>query len=239
MLRGLLVYFIFTATLMGCQSMRSRRQHEITDGPCASGLIEIPLHPQAWTVEYSGYGRVEFAPQKNELWMSPQGARTPQATHASLVLSHFKLDPKSFHVVVEYQNLHPLRTGTANPWEVFWLFFQYQKQPSGLKSTNYVIAKTNGLEMGRASGTNQQDFLKTTDSPKADFNRWHRLELRRSPTQLSVILDDEKAFDWEIPSPAPSGKPSAPDLFDQEGQLGLYTEDAEVLIRKVCLRNGP
>ncbi len=186
------------------------------------------MNSQNWTVAYSGYGKIEFDHKTNEILIAPQQARTPQSTHASLVLSNQHVT-NNFDVIVEYKNNEPLRTTAPNPWEVFWLFFQYQKGVGPHKTTNYAVAKPNGIELGKAFDEVGQSFLKTVDHPIASFNQWHQLRIKRSGEKLTLYFDNKKIFDWD-------DKNAKEKLYDHQGPLGLYSEDASVTIRKVCLR---
>ena len=212
---------LFLGLLIGCISL-NKKTPRTPMLHCPTGYNEITLSPSNWTVEYSGYGNVEFTSEQ-EIDVTPRPARTPQSTHASLVLSKLNL-PNNFDVLVEYKNNRALRKNTPNPWEVFWLFFQYQKQDNNSKITNYIVAKTNGVELGKAFGETGQEFIKTVEKPHATFNEWHLLRLNKTDSELLIELDGQKAMGS-----------SSQGLFQHQGRLGLYSEDAAVTIRKVCL----
>lgn len=192
---------------------------------CPQDMKEVPLTKHHWLTEYLGYGNVDYL-KSNEIFMSPKRARTPQSTHATLVLSNFTL-AENFDLIVEYKNNQALREQTPNPWEVFWLFFQYQKATERQKLTNYVVAKPNGIELGKAFDEEGQEFLKTASSPTASFNEWHQLRVKRENSVVTIYFDEKKALEW---------KPSDTEqqLFNHEGYVGLYSEDASVTIRKFC-----
>lgn len=196
---------------------------------CPYPMREIPLSSQHWNVEYSGFGKIEFDHKTNEILIAPQEARTPQSTHASLVLSK-QILTNYFDLIVEYKNNEPLRKTMPNPWEVFWLFFQYQKV-GGQKRTNYAVAKPNGMELGKAFDEVGQTFLKTTDYPKTSFNQWHQLRIKRMGPQLILYFDNKKIFAWQA-------SPDQDRLYDHHGPIGLYSEDASVTIRKLCLQSS-
>ncbi len=196
---------------------------------CPMGTVELPLNQQNWKTEYEGFGRVTFADE--QIRMEPKSARTPQSTHASLVLSNLILPAGDFDLYVEYKNELALRETPPNPWELFWILFQYQQGPQQTKVTNYIIAKPNGIELGRASGLVDQTFLKTSEQPRAQFNKWHTLELIRKNSILTVIFDGKKAFDWNDLDSTDENKK----LFNQTGRIGLYSEDAKVTIKRVCV----
>ena len=215
--------FLFSLVSLNCSSLTTQSLVSPMEA-CPKDFKEIALSPQLWQTEYSGYGHVEFSPSINEILMSPKPARSPQSTHASLVLSKFSL-PNDFELIVEYKNNQALRSVNPNTWEVFWLFFQYRKEQDGTKSTNYVIAKPNGMELGKAYGEVEQVYVKTVDSPKATFNQWHQLRIKKHQQALKVLFDQQQAFDTNMQ-----------DLFTHEGFIGLYSEDASVTIRKFCIR---
>lgn len=197
---------------------------------CPEGTTEIPLNQQNWKTEYEGFGRVSY--EDGKIRMEPKSARTPQSTHASLVLSNLILPAGDFDLFVQYKNELALRATPPNPWELFWILFQYQQGPEQTKVTNYIIAKPNGMELGRASGLVDQRFLKTSDEPRAQFNKWHTLQLVRKGPVLTVIFDGKKVFDWnDLESPDENLR-----LFNQTGRIGLYSEDARVVVKRVCVR---
>ncbi len=194
-------------------------------------MVELPMTAQHWNVEYSGYGKVEFDAKTNQIEIAPKEARTPQSTHATLILSK-QILTNTFDLIVEYKNNKALRAGPPNPWEVFWLFFQYQKVHGSNKRTNYVIAKPNGIELGKAFDEVGQSFLKTADYPVASYNQWHQLRIKRNATQLTLYFDNKKVFEWQESNDQEK-------LFDHLGVIGLYSEDASVTIRKTCLQVTP
>ena len=149
------------SALLGCGSIvfAQNRYDE-----CPEGTVESMLDQKQWNVAYTGYGRVDFEVKdgKKAVNMEPALARSPQSTHASLVLSKFKLPADSFDLHIQFMNDKPVRgPAAANPWETFWLMFQYQPQAKGQKTTNYIAAKPNGIELGTAFGDVGQTFLRT------------------------------------------------------------------------------
>lgn len=196
---------------------------------CPDGMKLVPLNPENWTSAYTGYGEISFNDGVAQL--APRAARSPQSTHASLALSKLELPADDFKLQVEYRNIQALRAGPPNPWELLWIFFQYRNGSPNGKTTNYVVAKTNGLEIGKAFGEVDQVFLKTTEAPRANFRDWHLLSIERAGNQLRIQLNAEPAMIWNEESISSS----ASRLFHQKGQIGLYTEDARVSVRKVCV----
>lgn len=216
-------------SFVSCSSLNKSNPHQPLV-ECPSGTKNIPLSQLNWGVEYSGYGSIEFSQKTNEIFMSPRAARGPQSTHASLIPSKFILN-QDYDLFVEYKNNKPLRAESPNPWEVFWLFFQYQKSEGRSKLTNYLMAKPNGIEMGKAFDEDGQTFIKTVDHPKASFNQWHLLRIKKQKDEISVYFDQQKVFDWK----APEDSNDQTSLFTHQGQIGLYSEDASVVIRRVCV----
>ena len=192
---------------------------------CPQGLNDIPLTVENWKTEYSGYGKVIY--QDNKIFMAPKEARIPQNTHASLVLSKFKVLSDNFEIVVDYKNVTSLRKVKPNTWEVFWLFFNYVPGADNVKTANYVVAKPNGIELGRAAKLTEQAFIKTAEEPRATFNEWHRLKVHKAGGALKVYFDEVFVFET-----------SEDQLFTAHGKIGLYTEDASVVIKRVCLNTN-
>ncbi len=183
----------------------------------------LTLQPSQWTTLYSGQGEVHFTPKG--LSLKPAAAQTPEQTHAALVLSQIQ-NARYFDLEIVFQNVQPLRQGNPQPWEVFWLFFNYQTDHQNQKKTNYLILKPNGLELGRATQEVHQDILKTWPQPISRFGQDHHLRLQRWSTKLIITLDQQPEVTYEFVKDAE--KP-----FDQQGHIGLYCEDAEVLVKSV------
>lgn len=182
------------------------------------------LQPQDWKIAYPGQGEVSFTAEG--LKLQPASALEPGKTHAALVLSETLPLSRFFEVDLRFQNRRPLRVGAPNPWEVFWLFFNYQTARDGKKKTNYLILKPNGIEVGRATKEVDQVILKTWNEPVIRYGEEHRLRLKRWGTKLIIQADEHPELVYEFIHD--SQQP-----FDQKGQIGLYSEDAEVLIREL------
>ena len=196
-----------------------------SNSDCPGGLKPIALSSLYWTEAYDGYGKITFS--GGILHLEPRRARSPQSTHASLVLSKAILPSEKFDILIEYKNSEALRRESPNPWELLWVFFQYQPAGGLEKTTNYVIAKTNGLEIGKAFGEIGQTFLKTDESSRAGFEKWHTLRIQRDGGNLRVQLDAHPPLLWK--------DSDSTRLYNQQGGIGLYTEDARVSVRKVCV----
>lgn len=215
---SLFIFLTIFCTFSGCATTAA--------SSCPEGTIEVPLTQEHWKTEYEGFGKVSIDGNSKQIKMSPKAARTPQSTHASLVVSKLALPANEFDVFIEYKNEQTLRNSPPNPWELLWVFFQYQAGPADTKTTNYVVAKANGIELGKAFGHEDQIFLKTSEQPKAAFNKWHTLRLRKRDSKLEVYFDNKLALNWQEQTNA--------QLFNQPGKIGLYSEDASVTIRRVC-----
>jgi hypothetical protein len=96
------------------------------------------------------------------------------------------------------------------------------RRPS--KQSNYFAYKTNGVELGRMFGIVDQHFL-MTHSSQTQLGR-HRIEIERTPTGVRVWVDEKLSLDFRNRI-----WPNA--LYDHHGSIGLYVEDAEVIIENV------
>lgn len=179
----------------------------------------LPPTPEHWRTEYDGFGKVDF---QDGVVLSPGIADRPSVTHAALVTTRALADLRDFAISVTFENRRALRSPAANPWEVFWLFFNYRSDGAGGKSTNYLALKPNGLELGKAWGEVEQEFLWTAPEPTVAFGRNESFVLIKRGTSLTLRKDGKN---FALGDQAK--------LFDQEGSFGLYTEDAEVVIREV------
>ncbi len=122
-----------------------------------------------------------------------------------------------FDFVISKQN----RTGTPNPWKSFWFFWSYQKQNGDNKNTNYLVFKTNGLELGKAFGITGQTFLWTTDIIHFEIGKPYSVDLKFVHDSLQIRIND-LLF---IPPPV------LQNTFLTAGSMGFYSEDADVNLK--------
>lgn len=191
----------------------------------ASAWIPIPLTLDDWTTIYTGYGEVVFNPDAT-LTLDPMAATSPDETHAALVVLNDAVFCPSvdFTIRVTATTQTQLRTPPANPWEVFWLFFNYEDDPTF--QTNYLILKPNGIELGKAFGDSLQEFLYTAPSPQLVLGQPATYEIVKIGTSLQISINGEPIF----------AEPQDFPLFLNPGQIGLYTEDATVIVHEVLLQ---
>lgn len=188
----------------------------------------ITLDPDDWTIVYTGYGTVDLN-DPDGFFLEPMAATGPSETHAALLLSDeiagctFQDFRLTVHATTEAQ----LRTPLPNPWEVFWIFFNYQTTTSG-KETNYFILKTNGIELGQAYDSVGQNFLFTASAPTLSVGEEYEYVLEKIGAELTVAIDGVTVLSY-------GSDPTDDPLYDQAGQIGLYTEDARVRIHSVSL----
>lgn len=192
---------------------------------CPDGYRDISLKKDNWINQYPNSGKVSFKEKKNIISMVPKVALVSATTHASLVLSKFDIKSENFDIIVDYKNDRALREKDPNPWEVFWLFFNYVPGLHHTKTTNYVIAKPNGLEVGRAAKEIDQVYVKTSELVSAKFNQWHRLRVQKQGEIVKFYFD--KIYIFEVATSV---------LFTAPGRIGLYSEDAAVTVKRVCLK---
>lgn len=156
---------------------------------------------------------------------------TQTPLQAQQTFSDLKIFPRlhpttNFVVQFEFKVLKQNRVTNPNPWESFWFFWSYNKEPNQKKRTNYLAFKTNGLELGRAYDEVGQTFIWTDEASKIEINRWYKVNLNFSNLQLTISLDDKN-----IAVPA--------DLllktYQNPGRIGLYSEDSDVDIKNFQL----
>lgn len=199
-------------------------QEEISSSPI------IPTTAENWTVVYNGYGSVVFDEEEGII-MEPMAATSAGETHSALVLAKIteECPVADFSLTVEAVTEEQLRSGDPNPWEVFWIFFNYL--PSGDdKTTNYFILKTNGIELGRAFDETGQEFLFTAGGPQLTVGTANTFVLEKTGNLLTVFIDGTEVLNYtggELPDA----------LYDTPGSIGLYTEDARVKINSVMLES--
>lgn len=189
-------------------------------------VAAFAMQPAQWKTEYDGQGQVKF--EARGLRLRPQAALLPTETHAALVLSRAAKDTRYFEVEVRFTNVASLRTVNPQPWEVFWLLFNYQPQGNE-KETNYIVLKTNGVEIGRAFGKLGQKILRTWEFPRTSFGTSQKLKVRRMGTRILIEVNDNAKLVYDF-----SQDEEQP--LNQSGTIGLYSEDAEVLIEDFVVR---
>jgi len=207
----ILALFTFFSSILNAQSKLKCEKWE-----------QIPLDSQNWHVAYDGFGAVRF---QSGVLLKPRAIASESGTHAALVLSKNEKQ-KDFLVRIKYQNQKAHRLPASNSWEVFWLMFNYQA--SGLnKKTNYLILKPNGIELGKAWGKVDQEFLKTDTSFKFQFDQDILVELMKKGQRIKAVVNQKDVFEYQ--------DKGGRKLFQTNGQFGLYTEDADVKVTEFSI----
>ncbi len=168
----------------------------------------------------------------NQIDYYPLSSSKSSETHATLLLLKQTVEnPVSdFELAVDLATVNQLRKGTtANPWEVFWLFFGY-KGSTASKTTNYFISKPApyGSELGLASGTVTQEFLNNSTVSPTEIGSRHVFTYRKQANVFSVRKDGQLIYSYTD---------SAKKLYANKGSLGFYSEDAHVQIYSVQFRS--
>jgi hypothetical protein len=189
----------------------------------------LALSEANWEKQYDGFGRIQF---KEGVLLEPQPAKQADVTHAALVLSRTDIDLSKTAVRIKYQNQRFLRSPAANPWEVFWVFFDYKVQPDHHKEANYFILKPNGIELGKAWKSIDQEFLATANEPRVNLMETVDLVLAQDQKRnLQVDINGKNVMLFQ--------NTKKRSLYKHSGRLGLYTEDARVVIQSVELCSLP
>lgn len=243
----LFVLVFITCTTLHCsESTLTSSEDTITAKNPDDSADESPIEDtntistteDQWMVVYDGYGSVNFD-SKNGIVMEPQ---TPVGsnTHAVLVIAKPTQENPitDFRITIVYSTDAQLRAAGPNPWEVFWIFFNFNfRDPSNIslgELTNYFIFKTNGIELGRAfdddAAAEQQVFLYTANAPQIVIGQTYTLTLEKRGQNLDVYINNTLIFSY-------TGS-SLPDfLYDAPGMIALYTEDARVTVYSVEIEN--
>ncbi len=181
-----------------------------------------------WDVVSNGFGSVSFDPVTGII-LEPKAATDPAETHASLLLSKFTEQSPlaNFKITIKASTDQQLRTPAPNPWECFWIFFNYTTGSNGKKVTNYFAFKTNGIELGTAYDEAGQTFLATSGTPTLQIGVSNEMSLTKQGQQLQVSIDGKIVMTYDG-----SGLP----LIDTKGSIGLYTEDAKVHISSILIQ---
>ncbi|MES2803546.1 MAG: hypothetical protein V4654_13715 [Bdellovibrionota bacterium] len=67
--------------------------------------------------------------------------------------------------------------------------------------------------------------MKTSEQVSAKFNQWHRLRAQKQGAIVKFYFDDNYII--EVATSV---------LFTANGRIGLYSEDALVVVKRVCLK---
>lgn len=190
----------------------------------------ITLQSQNFNVLYDGGGTVNFTAGQMEFY--PATAMISSQTHAPLILLRETVNTpvKDFEVIVDVTTVAQLRQGSSpNPWEVFWLFFNYTGGITD-KVTNYFISKPApyGSELGVASGEVTQDFLSDSSLYPTAVGERHVFTYKRKSNLFTVMKDGQLIFTFSDNSLK---------LSQNRGAIGFYCEDAKVQIHSVQYRS--
>jgi len=179
------------------------------------------IKQEDWQVAYTGYGNVSFT--NGAVLFAPEASTSPGQTHSVLINS--TITAKSFHLTIVANTIKQLRQNSQpNPWEVFWIFFNYVPVGAVEKNTNYLTLKTNGIELGTANASVGQQFLYTCNTPKITLDTNITYDLIWQNNLLEVNINNVLAFNFNN---------SKNQLYNVPGSIGLYCEDSKVLVSNV------
>lgn len=178
----------------------------------------IPTTSDQWQEVYNGYGTIAYD-YYNGVEMTPKASSAPNETHAALTLAKATVTHplKDFTIALTSKTEAQLRRGgQPNPWEVFWLFFNYNQDAKGRDQTNYLVIKPNGVEIGKAVGADRQVYLYTKGTPTSPIGTQAVWKVIKEGKMLTVFLNGTQVIQRSLA------------LYDVPGAVGLYTEDARV-----------
>jgi hypothetical protein len=180
----------------------------------------IPTTSDQWEEVYNGYGTIAYDYDKG-VEMMPKASSAPNETHAALTLAKATVTQplKDFTITLTSKTEAQLRTGSRpNPWEVFWLFFNYNQAAKGCDQTNYLVIKPNGVEIGKVLGSNRQIYLYTKGTPAIPIGTQAVWKVIKKGKILAVFLNGTQVIQRSLA------------LHNVPGAIGLYTEDARVRV---------
>jgi len=105
-------------------------------------------------------------------------------------------------------------------------YVQIGNGTSNDKKTNYFILKPNWCELGTAYGDLGQNFTATTSTPTLALGTPYQYTITKRGYHLTVAIDGVSVLDATYDHTG---------LYDQEGVIGLYCEDAAVQVTSVLL----
>lgn len=161
---------------------------------------------------------IDGAPQKlsRVVVLSPKAAEDPDATHAAMLIT-----TAIYHEQVSFggrvQTVRQIRIGSPpNPWECAWLVWSY----TDAEHFYYLAIKPAGWELGKRDPAypGGQRFLASGEGEFAT-GVWHSFMIIQDNNRIMIRLNE-----IDIASYSDTERPYL------QGRLGLYSEDAEVLL---------
>ncbi len=221
-------HFFFMSLISGCALMGINER-----APTVSDLIDIPLTPFHWQVVYGQPGNIKFQYlQTKDLYLQSENEQAADKTSAALLILNFGLQRpfRNFILEVEATTVKQFRPHLKNDWEVFWLFTNYRIGQDEKKETNYFLAKPNsGVELGKAFSEVGQTFLSTKDNQSFSIGKKMKYLFVKNDHQYTVYLNDRRAINYYHQS-------GEMKIYDHAGTIGLYVEDAAVIVHRVGIK---
>ena len=153
------------------------------------------------------------------LVLSPGAADSSDTTHSALLVTRESYSGR-IAFAGRVQTAKQLRTGSLpNPWECAWLVWNYQDE----EHFYYVALKPAGWEVGKRDPAypGGQHFLASGDDG-FPLGAWQEFRIVHEDASVTIQLNGAV-----IASIVDAERPL------KSGRLGLYTEDAEVLLDDV------
>ena len=183
--------------------------------------MKLEANESNWNINYDGYGEINF--DNDSIILKPKISTEEYETHSALVTTIEQA--KDFTLEIDAVTKCQLRENSQpNAWEVFWIFFNYNPTDDGKKKTNYFILKPNGYELGTAWDEVEQGFSDTGDSMSLTINEEYKYVITKIGRYMQISVNDVVLIDKEFDETK---------LYDETGSIGLYSEDAEVEIKRV------
>jgi len=183
--------------------------------------MRLKANESNWEINYDGYGEITF--DEEQVILKPKTSTEEYETHAALITTIERA--KDFTLEIDAITQCQLRENTQpNAWEVFWIFFNYNPTDDGKKKTNYFLLKPNGYELGTAWDEVEQGFSDTGDTMVLTIGEEYKYTITKTGRYLQICVNDIVLIDKEFDEDK---------LYDETGCIGLYSEDAEVVIKRV------
>ncbi|MFC5723080.1 family 16 glycoside hydrolase [Streptomyces gamaensis] len=186
---------------------------ESSGRPWADGSVHGP-----WRSVFDGQG--ENIGRHDGLFLSPRPARSPEVTHAGLIVSTQAYGAVDYRA--RMRAVAQLRTPRPNPWEVPWLLWAYADP----EHFYYISLKPNGWELGKRDPAypGGQRFL-ATGPGEFPVGSWSDVRVAQRGARMEVSVNGVGLVAYE----------------DRErpytsGSVGVYTEDASVEFRDLWAR---
>ena len=178
----------------------------------------------SWFVNFLGlgYARVVNAGSPR-LELCPGDVDVVGGTTRATLVTTTDVFTGDIQVSVDMLLIAQLRNTAPNAWESPWLIWHCTSSAGIPTGANYLALKTNGWELGLILGGDAQAFIATGALPTVSA-AFQTVRIRQVSKTVEVFIGGVQ-LDLSVTG---GGSPITDSRFYTSGNVGLYTEDAQV-----------